>query len=185
MWCDLYCDIRRPEHDTDTLDTLAQSIKAFQERVLVVFPFKSCQNAGWNTSKFHDLTHIPSTILWMGWLENASAQAPEHCHQHFVKAVASMTNRNPNWTITAMGRLSIHHLLQEIQHVVLDNSSVDAGSPSPPAPHNTTQNRFSLHKTGFHKTGFHITKPVFATQNQFLTCHTPARKESFQHWLFQ
>ncbi len=164
MWCDLYCDIRRPEHDTDELDSLAQSIKAFQERVLVVFPFKSGQNAGWNTSKFHDLTHIPYTILWMGWLENASAQAPEHCHQHFVKAVASMTNRNPNWTITAMGRLSIHHLLQEIQHVVLDNSAVDAGVPPSPPPSPPSELVHPSERTTGHchlKTVFVVSKPIF------------------------
>jgi len=45
-------------------------------------------------------------------MDNLSAQAPELCHQAFVKTLGRMINRHPNWSMTAMLRHAQQNLVQ-------------------------------------------------------------------------
>jgi hypothetical protein len=134
MWTDMYCDARRARALASELEELFRSVEKVQAQAIKVLPWKSGSNSGWNTTKFHDLSHIIDTILCMGNLECCSAQAPEHCHQFFVKIIASLTNKHPDWAKTAMGRLAIKQLLHEIQVQVLKYQREPPPPPSPGPP---------------------------------------------------
>jgi hypothetical protein len=106
-WAAIYTELRRSETDDAMLADLSIRITRWCELTIRTFPYKSGQQAGFNFIKWHDLAHIVPTIPHVGWLENASTQAPEHCHQYFVKFMARMINRHPNWGQTVMDRLSL------------------------------------------------------------------------------